>query len=136
MKRLMLCIMLTVSLVGQSALANCDFSTIKKVDSGYLYSSECHGEVGKIKKAKEALEKASEERKKQVDKLTESIKLKDLALDTADERIMNWRMESYEQHERLLKQRKYEKYNDWMYFGGGILVTVLSVWAAGQIKTR
>lgn len=136
MKRLMLCIMLTVSLASQPALAACDFSSdIVKVDANtYQYTKECHIEVGKIKKAKEELEKASDERKKQVSKLTESIKLKDLALDTADQRIMNWRVESYRQHERLLKQQRLNKYNDWMYFAGGVLSTVISVWAAGQLK--
>jgi len=128
--------MLMVSLVSHSALASCNFNTdIVKVDTNtYHYTKECHIEVGKIKNTKEELEKAVDERKKQVEKLNESIKLKDLALDVADKRIMNWRDESYKQHERLIKQQQLSKYNDWLYFGGGIALTVLSVWAAGQIK--
>jgi len=86
-----------------------------------------------VKKARE-LEKAEAERQVQVDRLSKSITLKDLALDKADQRMMNWRDESYNQHERLLKQQKLAKYNDWLYFGGGIGLTILSVWAAGQIK--
>ena len=136
MKRIMLCIKLMVLLVSHSALANCNFiSDIVKVDTNtYHYTKECHIEVGKIKNTKEELEKAASERKKQIEKLNKSIKLKDLALDVADERIMNWRNQSYEQHKRLIKQQQLSKYNDWLYFGGGIALTVLSVWAAGQIK--
>ena len=128
--------MLMALLVNHSALASCNFNTdIVKVDTNtYHYTKECHIEVGKIKNTKEELEKAVDERKKQVEKLNESIKLKDLALDVADKRIMNWRDESYKQHERLIKQQQLSKYNDWLYFGGGIALTVLSVWAAGQIK--
>jgi len=113
----------------------CNWNTdIQAQGSKFLYTASCHDEVGKtIRKARE-LEKAEAEREKQVKKLTESITLKDLALDRADTRLMNWRDEAYNQHERLLKQKKLAKYNDWLYFGSGIGLTILSVWAAGQLK--
>jgi len=113
----------------------CNWKTdIQKQGSKFLYTASCHKLVGDtVKKARE-LEKAEAERQVQVDRLSKSITLKDLALDKADQRMMNWRDESYNQHERLLKQQKLAKYNDWLYFGGGIGLTILSVWAAGQIK--
>ena len=113
----------------------CNWKTdIQKQGSKFLYTPSCHKLVGDtVKKAKE-LEKANTERKNQVDKLAKSITLKDLALDKADQRLMNWRSEAYNQHERLLKQQKLAKFNDWVYFGSGIGLTILSVWAAGQLK--
>lgn len=127
-----ICILLMVFITNQSLA--CDWSSIKKQGSSYVYTASCHKLVGSTVKRVKALEKANSERQKQAEKLTKAIELKDLALDKADERIMNWRKESYNQHERLLKQKKYSAWNDWLYFGGGIGLTVLSVWAAGQIK--
>lgn len=113
----------------------CNWRTdIQKQGSKYLYTASCHDEVGKIVKANRELKKANSERLKQVKKLDEVIELKDLALDKADKRIMNWRNESYNQHYRLLRQQKLAKYNDWLYFGGGMAITILSVWAAGQLR--
>lgn len=113
---------------------SCDWSTIKKQGSEYIYTADCHKEVGKLVVKVEELEKANSERQKESAKMIEAIKLKDLALDKADERIMNWRNEAYNQHERLLRQEKLSKYNDWLYFGGGIGLTILSAWAVGQLR--
>ena len=98
----------------------CDWSDIKKTENGYLYPVECHTKVGKLVQNEK--------------KLLKAIDLKDLALQKADERIVVWRNETYNQHDRLLKQQKYNDFTNWMYFGGGIAVTILSVWAAGQLK--
>ena len=113
----------------------CNWSTdIQKQGSKFLYTASCHKLVGDtVKKARE-LEKAEEEREKAVKKLNDSIKLKDLALYKSDQRMMEWRDESYNQHERLLRQQKLAKFNDWIYFGSGIGLTILSVWAAGQLR--
>ena len=119
-----------------SAMSACDWKSVRKEGSNYVYSVECHKEVGKIKNKKESLEKANVERKKQVEKLTKTVELKDLALEKADERSANWRKESYNQHDRLLKQKELSRYNDWWYFGGGIGLSILSIWAAGQIKKK
>ena len=114
----------------------CDWSSIQKQGSSYVYTADCHREVGKLVGKTKELELANTERQKESKNLYEAIKLKDLALEVSDKRIMNWREESYNQHERLLRQQKLSKYNDWLYFGSGVFLTVLSVWAAGQIKTR
>lgn len=123
-----------MALLSSQSLA-CNWNTdIQKEGSKYLYTASCHKEVGRLVKSNKELEKAISERQKQVEKLGKTIELKDLALDKADQRIMNWRDESYNQHQRLLKQQQLSKYNDWLYFGGGIALTILSVWGAGQIK--
>lgn len=111
-----------------NAQANCNWKTdVVRKDNYVAYSSECHREVGRMIKD-------LKDREKQAEKLKKTIKLKDLALDTADERIMDWRKETYNQHsilERHAKARRYERY---LWFGGGIALTALSVWAAGQLK--
>jgi energy-coupling factor transporter transmembrane protein EcfT len=113
----------------------CNWNTdIQLQGSKFLYTASCHKLVGDTVKKARGLEKAESERQVQVNKLSETITLKDLALDKADQRMMSWRDESYNQHERLLKQQKYAKWNDWLYFGGGVALTVLSVWAAGQLR--
>lgn len=108
--------------------ANCNWKTdVVRKDSYVAYSSECHREVGRMMKD-------LKDREAQAEKLKKTIKLKDLALDTADERIMNWRKETYNQHsilERHAKARRYERY---LMFGGGILAGFAAVWAAGQIS--
>ena len=43
-------ILISIILLMNTAFAECDFETIKKVKGGYLYSRECHIEVGKIHK--------------------------------------------------------------------------------------
>lgn len=71
-------------------------------------------------------------REEQVSKLNDSIKLKDLAITKADERIELWKDTTYKLEDRLIKHDKYARKNDWMLFGGGILTTILTGWAIGQ----
>lgn len=118
-----------------SSYADCNWSTgITKQNENYLYSKECHLEVGKLVKTKQNLEQANKERKLQIENLEKSIKLKDLALDLSDKRAMKWRDESYNQYERLMKKDSFSQYSRWIWFGGGIGFAFLSVWAAGQLK--
>ena len=106
----------------------CNWKTgVIKTEKGFLYTKSCHKAVGKMKED-------VADREEQVKKLNESISLKDLALTKAEERAKNWSDESYNQYERLQRQARLNSYNNWIYFGGGIAVTILSVWAAGQIR--
>jgi hypothetical protein len=108
----------------QTALA-CDWSEIAQNGETYIYPKDCHIKVGK-------LIKEAELRKEQVEELNKTITLKDLALTKADERIVNWRDTTYKLEERIMKQRKWSAYNDYLYFGGGVILTILSGWAIGQ----
>ena len=133
-----------------TVLASCNWSTdVVKVDANtYQYSKECHGEVGVIGKALKSKTEALEARKEESEalraevkelklssaKIGESLKLKDLALNRADDIALKWRDETYNQHQRLLNQEKLAQKKGWIYFGGGVALTILSVWAAGQLK--
>ena len=120
--------MMVLLLAHTTAIASCNWKTdVIKKENYYAYSKGCHKEVGK------ALVDL-DDYKIQEEKLRETIKLKDLALDTADKRIMGWREETYNQHSILESHAKMRRYENYLYFSGGIALTVLSIWAAGQIS--
>jgi len=123
-------------------LAACDWNKdIIKTEKGYIYPAKCHDEVGKTYKTNILREKEIKQLKGQIvdlesskKKLSKSIELKDLALVKADTMSMRWREESYNQHERLLRQQKLSRTNNWLYFLGGFAAASLSVYAAGQLN--
>lgn len=100
---------------------------VKKVESGFLYSNDCHGRVG-------ILIKDLEDREIEVVNLRKGLELKDLALQKSDERIMLWRDESYEQFERLQKQSELTSRNQYLWFALGVIFTGAAVWSAGQLR--
>jgi len=110
-----------------SALAKCNFKTIKKVEDGYLYTSDCHREVGKLKNE-------AEERREQVKNLNEAIKLKDLTITTHTERADLWMNTSFKLEDRVNTIERMNSTNRWLYFGIGVIFTGLSVWGAGQLR--
>lgn len=120
---LIMCMIVSINL----SYADCNWSSIEEVEGGYLYSTDCHIKVGK-------LVKESKLREEQVKELNKTIELKDLSLSKANERIDNWRNTTYELEDRIMKQRKWSIYNDYLYFGGGIALTILSAWAFGQVN--
>jgi hypothetical protein len=125
----MICIMLTVLIPLQSMAEVCnpknDIVENSRV-GGFVYSEACHVEFGKLR----FIEK---ERKKQIEHLEESIKLKDLALDISNKRIENWQQASYRMEDRLLKMEENTQKMNLVYFGLGIIVMGLATWSAGQL---
>lgn len=128
MKQIMSILISLTFLFTNTALADCEWASgVKKQDIGYLYSSDCHGRVG-------VLIKDLEDRERETISLRKALDLKDQALQKADERIMLWRDESYEQFDRLQKQSELSKRNETLYFILGIVVTSAAVWGAGQLR--
>jgi hypothetical protein len=128
MKKL-ICAILSVSmLLSSSAFADCQWARdIKKVEGGYLYTNDCHGQVGVIVKDNDDL-------KTEVVNLRKGLELKDLVVQKSDERVMLWRNESYEQFDRLQKQTEAAHRNETLWFVLGIVVTGAAVWGAGQLR--
>lgn len=117
---------LSIALSVQSASASCDWSSIEKVVDKYAYSKECHIEVGRLVKTDKL-------KKEQVELLKKNITFKDIALSKSNERVELWKETSYKMEDRLIKYDKYVKNSGWIMFGGGILTTILTAWAVGQV---
>ena len=120
---------LIIFLFSFNLLAECKWSDIKKTNEGYVYPIECHAEVGKIIKE-------NEKRKEEIKELRAALTLKDLTINKFEQRIVLWRDTSYKLEDRLMKQHKYSSYQNWIYFIGGVGLTVLSGWAMGQAAKR
>lgn len=125
--RLLISCMIGMVLTLQCALANCDIKKIEeKQDGTFSYPVECHVDYGKLRYNEES-------RKKQVEHLKETIKLKDLAIDYSNKRIENWQQATYNLEDRILKIEKTNEKIKWIYFGIGIAVMGGAVWGASQL---
>jgi hypothetical protein len=123
-----LCFILSL-LIATPSFGSCNWGTdiIKNSDGSYTYSRSCHLEVGI------SLEEL-DLRRKQVVELNKTIELKDLALKYSEERTHLWLDTSLKMNDRLNQYEASRSNQGWVYFGLGVAATVLSVWAAGQIK--
>jgi hypothetical protein len=119
-----------LSLPAQS-FAACDFANdIKAMPDGtYSYTRDCHVEVGKRVKRLALVEQ-------QVVELEKTIELKDLALVKQKERADLWMDTSFKMNDKLQAYEAASSKSDWVHFGLGVAVTVLSVWAAGQLVQK
>ena len=120
-------LVVTLTLTMQSVLATCNWSSIKQKGNTFIYSKECHLEVGR-------LVKTSKIKEEQVKKLNETIKLRELSLDYSNKRVDLWKKTTFEVEDRFNKQVRIGSLGNKMYFVGGVLLTILSVWGAGQLK--
>lgn len=115
-------------LTVQSTFATCNPKDIKEQPNGtYVYPVDCHVDYGRLRQNEEA-------RKKQVEHLKESIKLKDLALDYSNRRIETWQNATYKVEDRLIRLEKNNSKMNWVYFGLGVIVMGGAVWGAGQLR--
>lgn len=113
------------------AFGSCDFANDIKLmsDGNYSYTKDCHVEVGKrIKK----LDLATQE----IDELNKTIELKDLALVKQKERADLWMDTSFKMNDKLQSYEAASSRSAWVQFGLGVGVTILSVWAAGQLVKK
>lgn len=108
MKKL-ICFILLFSL---NARANCDWSLgiTPGPNHTFIYSDECHQEVGKLIQANKDL--------------TSAIQLKDLALQTSDQRIAMWSKTAGDEQDRLNKIESDQRTNSWLYFGLGVFTVI------------
>jgi len=123
----MITLVLIFILTTQSVLATCDWKTIKETPQGYLYSKECHVEVGRLVRSEPLL-------KAQIKALNKQITLKDLQFTKQVEITDKWRKTSYSLEDRVIKSYKLSSFNNKLNFVGGFVLAVLSVYAAGQLK--
>jgi hypothetical protein len=119
------CVLLSLT---SSAFGSCDFANdIKENPNGtYTYTKECHIEVGKRVKKLALVEE-------QVLQLEKTIELKDLALSKQRERADMWMDASLKINDKLVQYDAIASKDDKLYFLMGVGITILSVWAAGQL---
>jgi len=110
-----------ILLFSLNAQANCDWS--KGITPGpnktFIYSEECHQEVGKLVQANKDLQKA--------------IQLKDLAIQQSDTRVALWEKTADNEQDRLIKMDSEEKHNEILYFALGVATTFLAGYAAAKL---
>jgi hypothetical protein len=116
------------SIVSQSAMA-CDFSTgIDKLPDGrFSYTKKCHLYVGSLVADNRA-------QREQLTLLNKSIELKDLAIVKQEERVQLWMNSTYKLEEKVQATTAFSNTQTILGFGVGVGLTILSVWAAGQLK--
>lgn len=121
-------ILLALIFTFHSVVYACDFSKDIKQnsDGSYTYSRECHIEAGKAVKRVSLLEE-------KIDLVDKKLELKDLMITKQEDRTQLWIQTSMDMHEKLQKYEDSRRREGWLNFGLGVGVTILSVWAAGQI---
>lgn len=120
---------LTFSLISvNSAMADCKWSSdIKEVETGYLYSDDCHLRVGR-------LVQDEKDYKIEVKQLRKTIELKDLTIGDLKKDRNRWEDEAVEQFERFDKYKKAESKRTWLWFGLGVLATGAAVYGASHLN--
>ena len=123
------CMLLTVSLVSQTALASCNPRDIRysQPNDYYVYPTDCHVEFGQLRQD-------MPKREEQVGHLKKALELKDLAIEISDERTENWKKTTYKLEDKLLTIEKNNGRLKWIYFGIGILTMGAAVYGASQLK--
>jgi len=113
--------------ISSNALADCDWTKIKEnADGTYTYSKElnlCEGKLVQDTKIKD----------QQLQDLSKSVNLKDLALKDSDTRATNWSETSRQLEERLQKVDSSQKSSEYLSFGLGVFFTILSVYGASKL---
>ena len=117
-------------LIPQLAFANFTCKRgqgITKTEKGFLYTKDCHTQVGKVIKENES-------RKEEIKELRKTIKLKDLAINTQIQRVEMWQTTTFKLEDRIITYRKLDRYENTLWFVLGIVVTGAAVYGAGQLN--
>ena len=110
--------------------ADCDWKTIKaQPDGTFTYTQDCHLKVGE-------LVKEAQLREEQVKKLNEAIALQDLEISKLQDRINLWKDTTYKLEDKLISNNNWGDYSKSLYFGLGVLTTVLSGYAVGAANRK
>ena len=91
--------------------AECDTSTIKKTDDGYVYTKQCHLRVGEL--------------------VYENTSKKEI-IDLQEQLIQQQKNYIKGQYEVINELRK-EDFPKWVFYGAGVISTIATVWAASRL---
>jgi hypothetical protein len=123
-----ICSILSIVFFSNVSFATCDFSTgIKPNSDGtYNYSKDCHIEVGNMKKE-------NQEDLLKIQKLTDAISYKDIALQKSEERIDLWQNQAFKLEDRIDNIDKLKSKNETLYFILGVFVTGVAIYAGSKV---
>jgi len=116
-----------------SVLAECNWTTIQQKDDVFVYNRSCHLEVGKLVTIAPLKDKEIVLLKEQNTKNEEILTLKDLEIKKINEKSNLWESNSKDLNEKIQKIEKYNKIENWLYFGAGSLSVALAVYLASKI---
>lgn len=117
---------MSLMLVSNVAFANCDWSTIREIDGPeFVYSPQCHDKVGKMVENEK-------DYKIQIESQKKAIELKDLTIQDLTKNSNMWEQEAHNQFKALENYKEAENTRTWLWFGGGVAATVLTIFLAGQ----
>lgn len=105
----------------------CNFSTIQKTEQGYLYSKECHIEVGRLVKS-EPLYKV------EITSLRKTIELKDLRINKEVARAEMWRKTAIDVEKSYNMRKNMSDIQKYLYMGLGVIVSGGAIYAGSKIS--
>lgn len=123
-------IFIILSLPLELKAEECKWSNIKQEirsdEPVFVYDKFCHHKVGVL---------VGNEKDYQLltNSLKKTIELKDLQISETNKKAILWEEETKRQRIIFEEYRKAENMNRWLFFGGGVLATALSVYLAGQL---
>jgi hypothetical protein len=122
---------LILVIFSNQAFGACDYSKdIKKnQDDSRTYTLGCHLEFGNTLKKLDLLQNEELDLKKAIEAQKE-------ALNIADQRTKNWMDTAISENDSLNKIQHLESTDKIIYFGLGIVTTVLAIIAAGQLYKK
>jgi hypothetical protein len=120
MKKLM-CLILLFSL---NVNADCVWKTgiTPGPNNTFIYNQACHEAVG-------ALVKSNAD-------LTQALQLKDLALQTSDQRTQLWTKTAEDEQTRLMTVNSDQSKSNWLYFGLGCLTVIATGFMTARLIGR
>ena len=123
-------VLIALQSISAPAYAGCDFATIQKTQGGYLYSAECHVQVGVLVESNRLLTQEVAELRQGAEKLQ-------LAYNYLNTDRDQWRDSALKVGEKFDRYQGLSSTQNSIFLGlgvaGGIALTVLSVWAAGEL---
>lgn len=119
--------LLLILLISINCYAECDFSTIKKTNDGFLYPQDCHRLVGK-------LIQDNKDYKQQILEYDQLLKLSKDHIELEHQRAELWKTTSLNLKNRIDNISWSNKSSDYIHFGAGVLIMLGAGWVQGQIK--
>jgi hypothetical protein len=116
-----------------NSYSECKWSSIQKTGETFVYDKDCHLEVGKLVTLAPLKDQEIFLLKDKNIKTEQIITLKDLEIKKLNEKSDLWETNSKDLNDKIQKIEKYNKVENWLYFGAGSLSVALAVYLASKL---